>query len=78
LASGIGVRVALVAWVLLNLVAGGVLSVLPLAILPFVPEQSGGHYAAHVMYAVAQVPLLLIAVRGVRTRHTATAVVAPR
>lgn len=77
-ASGIWVRVALVAWVLLNLVGGGVLSVLPLAILPFIPEQSGGHYAAHLVYAVAQVPLLLIAVRAVRTDDATTATVAPR
>ena len=76
--SGIGVRVALVAWVLLNLVGGGVLSVLPLAILPFVPEQSGGHYAAHVAYAVAQVPLLLIAIGAMRSGHAATADMAPR
>jgi len=76
--SGIGVRVALVGWVLLNLVGGGVLSVLPLAILPFVPEQSGGHYASHLVYAVAQLPLLLVAVRAVRTGNAATAAVAPR
>jgi hypothetical protein len=77
-ASGIGVRLALVAWVLLNLVGGGILSVLPLAILPFVPEQSGAHYAAHVVYVVAQVPLLLIAIGAVRSGRASTADVAPR
>lgn len=77
-ASGIWVRVALVAWVLLNLVVGGVVSVLPLAILPFIPEQTGGHYAAHLVYAVAQVPLLLIAIRAVRTGDAATAAGGPR
>ncbi len=77
-ASGIGARVALVAWALLNLVGGGILSVLPLAILPFVPEQSGGHYAAHLVYALAQVPLLLIAVRAVRSGDAAAAAIPPR
>src|SRR5688572_30255883 len=48
------------AWGVLNLVVGGVLSVLPLPILPFVPEQSIEHYGAHVVYALGQVPLVLI------------------
>ena len=46
--------VALVAfaWGVLNLVVGGVLSVLPLSFLPFVPEQSMSHYGVHVVYAL--------------------------
>jgi len=71
--SGTGGRVALLAWALLNLVAGGILSVLPLDLLPFVPEQSIGHYAAHAVYAVAQVPLVLVAVRVLRHDREATA-----
>lgn len=71
--SGTGGRVALLAWALLNLVAGGIFSVLPLDLLPFVPEQSIGHYAAHAVYAVAQVPLVLVAVRVLRHDREATA-----
>jgi len=64
--SGTGVPIALLAWALLNLVVGGVLSVLPLGLFPFVPEQSAGHYGAHALYAVAQAPLVVLAVRMLR------------
>lgn len=70
--SGTGVRVALLSWALLNLVVGGILSVLPLDLLPFVPEQSVGHYAAHALYAVAQVPLVFVAVRALPHDRGAT------
>ena len=43
------------------MVVGGLLTVLPLPVLPFVPEQSVGHYAVHVVYAVGQLPLVLVA-----------------
>ena len=56
--------IVLVGWVLLNLVVGGILSVLPLSVFPFVPEQSLGHYLVHACDAVAQVPLLVIAWRA--------------
>ena len=36
-------------WGVLNLVIGAIITVLPLAILPVVPEQSVTHYAAHVV-----------------------------
>lgn len=51
-------------WLLLAWTAGGhlfigaLLSVLPLAVWPFVPEQSAGHYLSHVIYGVAQLPLI--------------------
>lgn len=55
-------------WAVLVIVGGGA-SVLPLGVLPFTPAQTAGHYAAHVVYAVAQVPLLWVAVQGLgRTR----------
>lgn len=38
---------------------GGALSVLPLPFLPFAPEQTLYHYGFHVLYAVAQLPVLL-------------------
>jgi peptidoglycan/LPS O-acetylase OafA/YrhL len=60
------VAVALLAWGLLNLVVGGVVSVLPLPVLPFVPEQSLTHYGAHVVYTLGQVPLVIASWRAVR------------
>lgn len=57
--------VATAGWAVLVIVFGGG-SVLPLSILPFASEQSVGHYVAHVVYALAQVPLLWVACRGVR------------
>jgi hypothetical protein len=56
-------------WTLLNLVGGGILSVLPLPIFPFAPEQSVGHYVAHAFYAVTQVPLLWITWRAASHRY---------
>jgi hypothetical protein len=52
-------------WVALNLF-GGIVSVLPLPILPFVPEQSLYHYGFHVLYAVAQIPALTLLGRDLR------------
>lgn len=50
-------------WVLgiLHGLGGGVLSVLPLPIWPFVPDQTLSHYVVHGVYFLAQVPLLLLA-----------------
>ena len=60
------VAAAALGWGVLNLVIGGIVTVLPLAILPFVPEQSLTHYAAHVVYAVGQVPLVVLSYRALR------------
>ena len=60
-----GVFVAVAVWAIIVIVVGGG-SVLPLPIWPFTPEQTVGHYAAHVVYAVAQLPLLWLAWRGFR------------
>lgn len=62
------VHVTLFAWALLNLVGGGILSVLPLGLFLFEPEQSLGHYRAHVIYAVAELPLVVVAARALRWR----------
>lgn len=62
------VNVALLIWALLNLVGGGILSALPLGLFPFEPEQSLEHYGAHVIYAVAQLPLVFVAARALRPR----------
>ena len=50
--------VLLLAWAVLHLAGGAVLSVLPLPFLPFYPEQSLQHYAAHAIYGLAQLPLI--------------------
>ena len=57
---------AALGWGVLNLVIGGVVSVLPLSILPFVPEQSVSHDGAHVVYTLGQVPLVVLAYRALR------------
>ena len=49
----------LVGLVLLNLLSGAVLTVLPVTFLPFRPEQSLDHYVSHIVYGVAQLPLIL-------------------
>ncbi|MEW5990371.1 MAG: hypothetical protein AB1736_03365 [Chloroflexota bacterium] len=53
-------------WAFLNLVVGGIITVLPLTILPFVPEQTIGHYLAHVVYALGQVPLVLLSTTALK------------
>lgn len=49
--------IALFGWALLNL-TGGAVSVIPLPLLPFDPEQTPRHYSFHLLYAVTQIPLL--------------------
>ncbi len=50
---------------------GGTLSVLPLPVLPFEPEQTLRHFSFHLLYAATQVPLLMMSyqlVAGPRSR----------
>lgn len=68
---GGGRRVAavlLAAYGLLNLIGGGIISVLPLEFLPFEPEQALAHYLSHVIYGIAQLPLIWLALREARNR----------
>jgi hypothetical protein len=58
----------ILAWGSLHLIGGAVLSVIPFPFLPFYPEQTFNHYAAHVEYGLAQLPLIILAVRELRTR----------
>lgn len=53
-------------WALVVILGGGG-SVLPLGVLPFVPDQSVSHYQAHLGYALAQLPLIWVAYRGLLT-----------
>ncbi|MGH2451499.1 MAG: hypothetical protein ACRDGE_09570 [Candidatus Limnocylindria bacterium] len=53
------------AWALLGsavfqLVFGAFLSVLPLPIYPWDPQQSLHHYVSHLVYGIAQIPLIVI------------------
>ena len=64
------VAAAALGWGALNLVIGGIVTVLPLPILPFAPEQSLTHYGAHLVYALGQVPLVLVANRAIRWTAT--------
>lgn len=60
------------AWLLLAWTAGGhlllgaMLSVLPLPLWPFAPEQSLYHYFSHLIYALAQAPLILVLLLQIR------------
>ena len=60
------VAAAALGWGVLNLVIGGIVSVLPLPILPFVPEQSVTHYGAHVVYSLGQIPLVVLSYRALK------------
>jgi hypothetical protein len=75
LLSGIrpAVEIALATTAGLQLVGGGILSVLPLPFLPFEPEQSLGHYLSHIILALLQLPLLIypLRLRSVRNKPTA-------
>lgn len=53
-----GAAWALLAWALLNLV-GAIVTVLPLTILPFDPDQSPTHYAFHLVYGLTQLPVII-------------------
>ena len=67
------VAAAALGWGVLNLAIGAIVSVLPLSILPFVPEESITHYGAHMAYALGQVPLLVVAYRALRSMPVVTA-----
>jgi hypothetical protein len=64
-AAGIGLMI----WATLNLM-GGALSVLPLPLLPFEPEQTVRHYSFHLLYAATQIPLFVVSRRLARRRSS--------
>lgn len=49
-----------------HLLLGAILSVLPLELWPFAPEQSLSHYVSHLIYALAQVPLIAVLLLQIR------------
>lgn len=51
----------LLAWTAVaHLLIGAVLSVLPVPMWPFYPQQSLAHYLSHVVYGAAQLPLIWV------------------
>lgn len=65
-APGRMIYAAMAGWAAIVIVFGGG-SVIPFGFLPFVPEQSVAHYAAHAVYAVTQLPLLWVGLQGFRS-----------
>jgi hypothetical protein len=61
---------AIVALALLNLIGGAVITVIPFGFLPFEPEQSFTHYLAHVIYGLAQIPIVVLGLREVRLQRS--------
>ena len=59
----------LFAWGAMSL-AGAVITVLPLPILPFRPEQSLRHYGVHIIYAVTQLPILRLMWKHLHSART--------
>ena len=59
-------RVALLSWAWLNLLGGGILSVIPFPFWPFHPAQTVFHYLMHVQYTLTQIPLVVILLRQAR------------
>ena len=57
---------ALLSWAVLNLLGGGILSVIPFPFWPFHPAQTEFHYLMHVQYALTQIPLVVILLRQTR------------
>ena len=53
-----------------QLVGGAILSVLPLPILPFVPAQTVDHYVSHLLFGIAQLPLLFVSIRDLVSAPT--------
>lgn len=57
----------------INLLGGGVLSVIPFDFLPFVPEQSFDHYLSHAIYTITQIPVIWVGLRYLINRPPAQA-----
>jgi hypothetical protein len=54
----------------LLLTVGTAVSVLPLPVWPWVPDQSFAHYANHAVAATAQVPLIILAMLATRAARS--------
>jgi hypothetical protein len=65
----------LLGWAWLHAIGGGLLSVLPIPLWPYRPEQSLRHYTFHALYAMLQIPLLIVLTQYVRRTGAASAVI---
>jgi hypothetical protein len=54
-------------WAVTHLVVGAAVTVIPFPFLPFYPEQTVAHYLAHILYGVAQLPLIVAMIGHLRT-----------
>lgn len=61
-------RWLLLVWAVLHLAGGALSSVLPLPLLPFSPEPDTEHLLVHLLYAVLQLPLIVLLVLGLLNR----------
>jgi hypothetical protein len=60
--------VLLLLWAALHLVGGAILSVIPFSFLPFYPRQTLDHYAVHIVYGLAQLPLIVLMIKELRAK----------
>ncbi len=58
----------LLLWAALHLVGGGIVTILPLKVLPFYPAQTLAHKAAQLLYGLAQLPLILLMIKTLRAQ----------
>ena|SRR5688572_26754095 len=54
---------ALAGWAIFNLIGGAIISVIPFSFLPFYPAQTPTHYLMHILYGLAQLPLIVALIR---------------
>jgi hypothetical protein len=59
-----GLTKALLGTGVIQVLGGAIISVLPLPILPYIPDQSLQHYISHVGYGIAQLPLIGVTLRA--------------
>jgi hypothetical protein len=56
------------AWVMMHFLIGALLTVLPLPVWPFTPDQSLAHYMAHMIYAILQLPLIVFLISQMKRK----------
>jgi hypothetical protein len=57
---------ALLGWTFMHLIGGAVLTIIPFEFLPFYPAQTPTHYLMHIIYGVAQLPLIVALIRQLK------------
>ena len=56
----------LLTWATLHLAGCAIVTIIPFPFLPFYPAQNLGHYAAHLAYGLAQLPLMAVMISQLR------------